>query len=113
MTCASPTSAALALLLDKTDLCSSVMTCGEVSSAKVRRRAARCPPATAEVTRRAQSLFGMVRRMYAAALHQHPSLSMDLQVLLREPPVNMGARGARPTVELVPAATSLSCLWCA
>ena len=93
--------AALGLVLGQTDACATVLSCGESTTARVHRRASRCRSATAAEARRAQSLFGTLRRTYAAALHQHPSLPVELQALVREPPTPIAARGSRPRVEVV------------
>ncbi len=76
--------AALVFLIDYTDACASVMGCGDSAVAKLRRHVAGCPLLTPAERRRAQSLFGTIRRMYSAALRQHPSVPFDLNILVRD-----------------------------
>ena len=78
-----PSLVALRLLLQHTDVCESVLTCPVEVRSLVERRAAACAAASGDEVRRVQSLFGGLRRTYAAVLQQHPSLALDLRMLVQ------------------------------
>ena len=83
----------LRLLLEHTDICASVLTCGSDSLTSIRRRVRKCDLPTPESIRMAQSLFGAFRRTYASLLRQHPSPKLDLRALLARSAVeNTGSR---------------------
>ena len=72
----------LRLLLEHTDVCTSVLACDSESSAAIQREAQGCGHAPPGVVQRVQALFGNIRRTYAPLIMQHPSIPLDLRTLL-------------------------------
>ena len=75
----------LKLLLDHTDICTSVLVCRPDVIAALKRRAQGCNVPSQKTVRRVQSNFGAIRRMYAPLLQQHPSVPLELRTLLSAP----------------------------